>query len=54
LQTTGSASKIYNGENWNPGLRAPLSMPGVDVTVGIIISVEVLNLRRHHPYSHLK
>ena len=26
--------KIYNGENWNPQLRAPLSAPGVDVRVG--------------------
>ncbi len=26
--------KIYNGENWNPGLRAPLSSPGVDVSIG--------------------
>ena len=23
--------KIYNGENWNPTLQAPLSVPGVDV-----------------------
>jgi tricorn protease len=27
-------SKIYNGENWNPGLRAPLTQPGVDVQAG--------------------
>jgi tricorn protease len=27
-------SKIYRGENWNPGLRAPLTEPGVDVHVG--------------------
>lgn len=26
--------KIYNGENWNPALRAPLTAPGVDVRVG--------------------
>ena len=25
---------IYNGENWNPDLRAPLTQPGVDVKVG--------------------
>ena len=24
-------SKIYNGENWNPQLRAPLTQPGVNV-----------------------
>ena len=27
-------AKIYNGENWNPELRAPLTQPGVDVRVG--------------------
>jgi tricorn protease len=26
--------KIYNGENWNPGLKAPLAEPGIDVKVG--------------------
>lgn len=26
--------KIYNGENWNPRLRAPLSAPGVDAREG--------------------
>ena len=25
---------IYNGENWNPKLRAPLTQPGVDVSPG--------------------
>jgi len=25
---------IYDGENWNPELRAPLSEPGVDVAPG--------------------
>jgi tricorn protease len=27
-------AKIYNGENWNPGLQAPLTQPGADVHVG--------------------
>ncbi len=27
-------TKIYNGENWNPGLQAPLTQPGVNVKVG--------------------
>ena len=27
-------AKIYNGENWNPNLRAPLTEPGVEVNVG--------------------
>lgn len=27
-------SKIYNGESWNPGLQAPLSVPGIAVNEG--------------------
>jgi len=27
-------ARIYNGENWNPELRAPLTQPGTDVKVG--------------------
>lgn len=27
-------AKIYDGESWNPDLRAPLSTPGVNVSVG--------------------
>ena len=27
-------SKIYNGEHWNPQLRAPLTQPGVNVKAG--------------------
>jgi tricorn protease len=27
-------SRIYNGENWNPDLRAPLTQPGVNVRAG--------------------
>ena len=27
-------ARIFNGENWNPELRAPLTQPGVDVRVG--------------------
>jgi len=27
-------SKVYNGENWNPQLRAPLTQPGVNVAAG--------------------
>ncbi len=26
--------KIYSGENWNPGLHAPLTQPGIDVHEG--------------------
>jgi tricorn protease len=27
-------AKVYRGENWNPGLRAPLTEPGVNVKAG--------------------
>ena len=27
-------SRVYNGENWNPHLQAPLTQPGVDVKQG--------------------
>lgn len=27
-------ARIYNGENWNPKLRAPLTQPGVNVVAG--------------------
>src|SRR4029078_10121081 len=27
-------TKVYNGENWNPGLQAPLTQPGVNVKPG--------------------
>ncbi len=27
-------TKIYNGESWNPDLRAPLAVPGIDARVG--------------------
>src|SRR3989454_2667134 len=27
-------ARVYNGENWNPDLRAPLTQPGVDVKPG--------------------
>jgi len=27
-------ARIYNGENWNPRLQAPLTQPGVNVTAG--------------------
>ena len=29
-------AQIFNGENWNPELRAPLTQPGVDVKAGRI------------------
>src|SRR6185369_13768936 len=27
-------ARVYNGENWNPALRAPLTQPGVNVKAG--------------------
>ena len=27
-------SKIYNGQNWTPGLKAPLTLPGINVQAG--------------------
>jgi tricorn protease len=30
-------AKVYNGENWNPQLRAPLTQPGVNVQPGEFI-----------------
>ncbi|HKW88080.1 MAG TPA: PDZ domain-containing protein [Candidatus Acidoferrales bacterium] len=27
-------TKVYSGENWNPGLEAPLTQPGVNVVAG--------------------
>ena len=38
-------AKIYNGENWNPGLRAPLTQPGVEVKEGeYLLAVNGRNL----------
>jgi tricorn protease len=46
-------AKIYDGENWNPDLRAPLSSPGVDVHTGdYILAVNGRNLLPpENPYS---
>ena len=39
-------ARIYNGENWNPELRAPLTQPGVDVKVGdYLLEVEGREVR---------
>src|SRR5207249_10687057 len=27
-------ARVFDGENWNPKLRAPLTQPGVNVTAG--------------------
>ncbi len=39
-------SRIYQGENWNPGLESPLSGPGIDVREGeYIVSVNGQEIR---------
>jgi tricorn protease len=39
-------ARIYNGENWNPDLRAPLTQPGVDVKPGdYLLEVEGRDVR---------
>jgi len=38
-------AKIYDGESWNPDLRAPLAGPGVNVNAGdFILAVDGVNL----------
>jgi tricorn protease len=38
-------AKIFNGENWNPRLQAPLTQPGVNVKVGeYLLAVDGNNL----------
>ncbi len=38
--------RVYNGENWNPSLRAPLTQPGVDVKAGeYLLAVDGRELR---------
>ncbi len=38
-------AKIFNGENWNPNLRAPLTQPGVEVKEGeYLLAVNGRNL----------
>lgn len=39
-------SKIYTGENWNPGMRAPLTAPGLNVSEGdFILEVNGIELK---------
>jgi tricorn protease len=39
-------ARIYNGENWNPELRAPLTQPGVDVKAGdYLLEVNGVNVQ---------
>jgi len=39
-------SRVYNGENWNPDLKAPLTQPGVNVVAGeYVLAVNGRELR---------
>jgi tricorn protease len=39
-------ARIFNGENWNPDMRAPLTQPGVNVTAGeYLLAVNGRDLR---------
>jgi tricorn protease len=39
-------TRIYDGESWNPDLRAPLAAPGVDVAVGdFVLAINGVDLR---------
>ncbi len=39
-------ARVYNGENWNPQLRAPLTQPGVNVAEGeYLLAVEGRDVR---------
>src|SRR5580704_1773282 len=39
-------ARVYTGESWNPGLRAPLTQPGVNVVAGeYVLAVNGLELR---------
>jgi tricorn protease len=49
-------AKIFNGENWNPELRAPLTQPGVEVKVGdYLLEVNGADVRPPNDvYSYLE
>jgi tricorn protease len=39
-------ARVYNGENWNPNLKAPLTQPGVNVAAGeYLLSVQGQDVR---------
>ena len=49
-------TKIYTGENWNPGMEAPLALPGLGVKTGdyiLAINGEALNTNTN-PYGLLE
>jgi tricorn protease len=43
-------ARVFNGENWNPKLRAPLTQPGVNVVAGeYLLAVNGRDLRASDP-----
>jgi len=49
-------SRIYTGEDWNPGLEGPLSIPGMDVEEGdYLLGIQGRDLRvPTNPFIHLE
>lgn len=49
-------ARVYNGENWNPQLRAPLTQPGVNVVTGeYLLAVNGRELRAsNNIYSYFE
>ena len=46
-------ARIFNGENWNPSLRAPLTQPGVNVQAGeYLLAVKGRNLTGNDNIYH--
>src|SRR5262249_39727620 len=46
-------ARIFNGENWNPDLRAPLTQPGVDVRNGdYLLEVNGVNVQTDGEVFH--
>jgi tricorn protease len=49
-------AKVYNGENWNPQLRAPLTQPGAEVKTGeYLLAINGRELSgQENPYARLE
>jgi len=49
-------AKIYTGESWNPGLEAPLAVPGINVHEGdFILAANGMDLRApDNPYQYFE
>jgi tricorn protease len=49
-------AKVYNGESWNPGVRAPLAAPGIDVKEGeYLLAVNGQDIRAPgNPYRYFE